>query len=157
MFYPFTFSPPRAVMPRPGRNSVKITPQIVADFRTYCPAFANATLWPDDTVIRALEEADAETGARWLKYRAKPASLKARGMYAYAAHRLIMWKRAEEEEDAGALYAVSSKSVGDESTSYAVPSVSSDDLILNGDLPMTQHGVEFLRLRRRASAGPAIV
>ncbi|MGP2977757.1 DUF4054 domain-containing protein [Serratia nevei] len=157
MLYLYPFMPPCAVMPRPSKNSVKITPHIVADFRAYYPAFANADLWPEDIVIRALEEADAETGPRWLKYRAKPASIKARGMYAYAAHRLLMWKRAEEEEDAGAMYAVSSKSVGDESTSFAVPSVSSDDLILNGDLPMTQYGVEFLRLRRRASAGPAIV
>lgn len=153
-FYPNT---PRAVMPRAGRNSVKITSLIVADFRTYCPAFSNVALWPDDTIIRALKEADAETGPRWGKYRADPASIKARGMYAFTAHRLLMWKRAEEEENAGALYSVSSRSVGDESTSYAVPSVTSDDLTRDGDLPMTQHGVEFLRLRRRVSAGPAIV
>ena len=107
--------------------------------------------------IRALEEADAETGPRWGKYRAKPASIKAKGMYYFAAHTLIMWKREEEEEDAGTAYAVSSKSVGDESTSFAVPSVTTDDLILNGDLPLTSYGVKFLRLRRRASAGPAIV
>lgn len=151
------FFVPSAVMPSSGKNSVKITAQIVANFRAYYPAFANADLWPDDIVIRALEEADAETGPRWGKYRAKTASIKARGMYAYAAHRLLMWKRAEEEEDAGALYAVSAKSIGDESTSFAVPSVTTDDLVLNGDLPMTQYGVEFLRLRRRASAGPAIV
>ncbi|MBZ7262481.1 DUF4054 domain-containing protein [Klebsiella oxytoca] len=144
-------------MPRPGKNSVEITPQIVADFRAYYPAFVDVDVWPDEIVILALEEADAETGPRWLKYRAKPASIKARGMYAYAAHRLIMWKRAEEEEDAGAVYAISGKSVRDESTSFAVPSVTTDDLILNGDLPMTQYGVEFLRLRKRASAGPGIV
>lgn len=151
------FFVPSAVMPRPGRNAVKITALIVADFRTYIPAFENIDLWPDDIVIRALEEADAETGPRWGRYRAKPATIKAKGMYYFAAHRLLMWKRSEEEEDAGALYAVSAKSVGDESTSFAVPSVSTDDLVRDGDLPMTQHGVEFLRLRRRASAGPAIV
>ena len=155
MFFPV--STPHAVMPRPGRNAVKITPQIVADFRVYYSAFSTLSLWPDDAVIRALEEADAETGPRWGKYRTAPASIKARGMYAYTAHRLLMWKRAEEEEDAGALYAVSSKSVGDESTSFAVPTVSADDLVRDGDLPMTQHGVEFLRLRRRASAGPSMV
>lgn len=155
MFYsPLT---PRAVMPRPGRNSVTVTLQIVTDFRTYCPAFDNPGVWPDDLVIRALEEADAETGSRWGRYRAKPASMKAKGMYYFAAHTLIMWRREEVEEDAGTVYAVSSKSVGDESTSFAVPSVTTDDLILNGDLPTTSYGVKFLRLRRRASAGPAIV
>ncbi len=152
MFNPYY--PPHAISPRPGRNSVEITPEIVANFRAYYTAFADTTRWPDDLVIRALEEADAETGPRWKKYRAKPASIKARGMYAYAAHRLLMWRRAEEEDDAGALYAVSSKSVGDESTSYAVPSVTANDLTRDGDLPMTQHGVEFLRLRSRASTGP---
>lgn len=151
------FFVPSAVMPRPGKNSVKITPHIVADFRTYCPAFANPERWPEDIVVRALEEADAETGPRWGKYRAKPASIKAKGMYYFAAHTLIMWKREEEEDDAGTAYAVSAKSVGDESTSFAVPSVTTGDLILNGDLPLTSFGVKFLRLRRRASAGPAIV
>ncbi|HBM2984765.1 TPA: hypothetical protein LVL87_002332 [Klebsiella oxytoca] len=57
----FNYFVPNAVMPSSGKNSVEITPQIVANFRAYYPAFANVDLWPEDIVSRALEEADAET------------------------------------------------------------------------------------------------
>ncbi|WP_231604226.1 hypothetical protein [Brenneria goodwinii] len=42
---------------------------------------------------------------------------------------------------------------GDESTSFAVPSVTMDDLTINGDLPRTAYSVKFMRLRRRAGTG----
>ncbi|MBG6243621.1 MAG: DUF4054 domain-containing protein, partial [Candidatus Symbiopectobacterium sp. Dall1.0] len=59
--------------------------------------------------------------------------------------------------DVGAAYAISGKSVGDESTSFAVPSVTMDDLTINGDLPLTTYGVEFMRLRRRAGTGGVMI
>lgn len=133
-----------------------ISAQIVADFREYYPEFSDITLWAEQTVIQALEEGDSETGKRWLKYNARPASIKKRGLFAFAAHRLVMRKRAISG-DVGAAYAISSKSVGDESTSFAVLAVTADDLNINGDLPLTTYGVEFLRLRRRAGTGGMMV
>ncbi|EIM8479572.1 DUF4054 domain-containing protein [Serratia marcescens] len=140
---------------------MEISAQIIADFRTYYPEFKDTTKWPDDEVKLALEEGDSETGKRWLGYYDRPASIKKRGMFAFAAHRLIMRQRAQgddgENGDVGAAYAISGKSVGDESTSYAVPSTSMQDQEVNGDLPLTVYGVEFLRLRRRAGTGALMV
>lgn len=79
-----------------------------------------------------------------------------RGMFAFAAHRLVMRKRSADG-NVGAAYAISGKSVGDESTSFAVPSVTLDDLTINGDLPLTAYGVEFMRLRRRAGTGGMVI
>ncbi|QXF34276.1 hypothetical protein CE143_14795 [Photorhabdus luminescens] len=135
---------------------MEITAQIVTDFREYYPEFSNVEEWSDKSVIQALEEGDSETGKRWLKYNARPASIKKRGMFAFAAHQLVMRKRAMNG-DVGAAYAISSKSVGDESTSFAVPSVTSDELIINGNLPLTSYGLEFLRLRRRAGTGGMMI
>ncbi|CNC25179.1 Uncharacterised protein [Yersinia similis] len=137
-------------------GNVNITDQVVADFREYYLEFSDLTLWTARDVTQALEEGDSETGKRWLKYNARPASIKKRGMFAFAAHRLVMRKRAIGG-DVGAAYAISSKSVGDESTSFAVPAVTADDLNINGDLPLTTYGVEFLRLRRRAGTGGVMV
>ncbi|MCC8385311.1 DUF4054 domain-containing protein [Photorhabdus laumondii subsp. laumondii] len=135
---------------------MEVTAQIVTDFREYYPEFGNVDEWPDKSVIQALEEGNSETGKRWLKYNARPASIKKRGMFAFAAHQLVMRKRAING-DVGAAYAISSKSVGDESTSFAVPSVTSDELIINGNLPLTSYGLEFLRLRRRAGTGGMMI
>ncbi|WP_229015726.1 MULTISPECIES: DUF4054 domain-containing protein [Photorhabdus] len=135
---------------------MEITAQIMTDFREYYPEFSNVETWSDKNVIQALEEGDSETGKRWLKYNARPASIKKRGMFAFAAHQLVMRKRAING-DVGAAYAISSKSVGDESTSFAVPSVTSDELIINGNLPLTSYGLEFLRLRRRAGTGGMMI
>lgn len=136
---------------------MEITSRIVSDFRVYYPEFGDSAIWPDNEVVLALEEGDSETGKRWLAYNARPASIKKRGLFAFAAHRLIMRRRQSGEDgkggDAGAVYAISGKSVGDESTSFAVPSTSMEEQTVNGDLPMTSYGVEFLRLRRRAGTG----
>ncbi|MFC0227410.1 DUF4054 domain-containing protein [Serratia aquatilis] len=133
----------------------------MADFRAYYPEFKDTTTWPDPEVTLALEEGDSETGKRWQGYNDRPASIKKRGMFAFAAHTLVMRRRAQGEDgeggDAGAAYAISAKSVGDESTSYAVPSTSMEEQTINGDLPLTRYGVEFLRLRRRAGTGAMMV
>ncbi len=133
-----------------------INSQIVADFRDYYPEFSDGITWSDKDITQALEEGDSETGRRWLTYTARPASIKKRGMFAFAAHQLVMRKRAAGG-DVGAAYAISSKSVGDESTSFSVPSVTADDLIINGDLPLTTYGLAFLRLRRRAGTGAMMI
>jgi uncharacterized protein DUF4054 len=135
-----------------------ITEQIISDFRAYYPEFKSVTAWPYDEVRLALEEGDAETGRRWGRYTVPrlAQSIKKRGMFAFAAHQLVMRKRAQSG-DVGAAYAISGKSVGDESTSFAVPSVTTEDLTVYGDLPLTTFGVTFIRLRRRASAGPVML
>lgn len=136
-----------------------ITADIVTAFRGYYSEFSDTTEWPDVDVIRALEEADDETGCRWGAY--KHRSIKLRGMFAFAAHRLAMRNLARTVANGGGLastpYAVSGKSVADESVSYAVPSPTVADQIANGDLTMTVYGLEFLRLRKRAGAGALMV
>ncbi|MFP9434182.1 MULTISPECIES: DUF4054 domain-containing protein [Pectobacterium] len=136
---------------------MEITAQIVVDFRAYYPEFSDKTTWPDSEVITALGEGDAETGKRWGRYPdGKVVSIKKRGMFAFAAHSMVMRKRSAKG-DVGAAYAISSKSVGDESMSFSVPSVSMDDLTVNGDLPLTSYGVTFIRLRRRAGTGGVMI
>lgn len=136
---------------------MEITAQIVAAFRAYYPEFSDTTTWTEDGVTLALGEGDAETGKRWGKYAdSQVVSIKKRGMFAFAAHRLVMRQRSAGG-DVGAAYAISGKSVSDESTSFAVPSVTMDDLTINGDLPLTAYGVEFMRLRRRAGTGGMMI
>lgn len=136
-----------------------ITADIVTAFRGYYAEFADVTAWPDADVIRALEEADDETGARWGAY--KHRSIKLRGLFAFAAHRLAMGSLRRSVVANGGMastpYAVSSKSVADESVSYAVPSPTVAEQIANGDLTLTIYGIEFLRLRKRAGAGAIMV
>jgi len=136
-----------------------ITADIVTAFRGYYSEFADVTAWPDADAIRSLEEADDETGARWGTY--KPRSIKFRGMFAFAAHRLAMRNLARAVATGGGMastpYAVASKSVADESVSYAVPTPTMLEQINNGDLMLTVYGLEFLRLRKRAGAGALMV
>lgn len=135
-----------------------ITLEIVTAFRDYYNEFSDVTDWPDGMVTRSLEEADDETGRRWGAY--KPRSIKLRGMFAFAAHRLAMRRITLAVAGGGGLtstpYAVSSKSVADESVSYAVPTQSVMEQISNGDLMLTVYGLEFLRLRKRVT-GPLMV
>lgn len=138
---------------------MEVLPAIVADFRDYYPEFADTAAWSTLDVTRALEDADDETGARWGAYKLR--SIKLRGMFAFAAHRLAMRNLARTVTAGGGIastpYAVSSKSVADESISYAVPTPSVMEQIANGDLPLTVYGIEFLRLRKRAGMGALCV
>ncbi|MBG6243633.1 MAG: DUF4054 domain-containing protein, partial [Candidatus Symbiopectobacterium sp. Dall1.0] len=86
---------------------MEITTQIVADFRVYYPEFSDETTWQDSGVITALAEGDAETGKRWGRYPdGQVVSIKKRGMFAFAAHRLVMRQRSAGG-DVGAAYAIS--------------------------------------------------
>ena len=137
-----------------------INAQVVSDFRTYYPEFTDKNEWPDAAITRHLEDADDETGSsRWGdSYQGQPPNFKARGLFAYAAHRLVLAKARERAVAAaaapGAAAPVQSKSGGDECVTYAtqVPETSAKaDQI--GDLRSTAYGQEVLRLRRRAGAG----
>jgi len=140
---------------------MQIDAQVISDFRGYYPEFADNTEWPDDQVTRYLQEADDETGSsRWGGYKASPASFKARGLYAYAAHRAMIRRAvqtaAQNGQTPASMQTVTSKSVGDESVQYATHTPESgtrqDQL---GDLMTTIYGQEFLRLRNRAGTGAA--
>lgn len=136
-----------------------ITPAIISDFRAYYPEFSDVTKYSDVLVKRCLEDADAETGGRWGKYDAER-RLKQRGMFAFAAHEIVMRTTATTVSSAGGVAnvvaPVASKSVNDESTSYAVVSPNYNTYIANGSLGNTYYGQEFLRLRARV-VGPVWV
>lgn len=137
-----------------------ITASVITAFRAYYPEFSDDTVWTDAEVTRHLEDAIAETGKRWGGYAEDPPSFKARGMFAYAAHRLIIAKAARNAVAAGATpgapVQAESKQVGDESITYAVtrPQTAAE-ADARGDLASTIYGQEFLRLRKRAGMGAA--
>jgi len=133
---------------------VEITPEVIAAFRRDMGGAFCVVSWPDELVKNHLCYADAETGGRgWGIYVDECGNFKARGTFLYAAHSLVsVWPGGIPGQNAGstARNAVGSKSVGDESVSFAVP------VPLNtGDswLSSTGYGQQFLRLRRRAGMG----
>lgn len=138
-----------------------ITPDIIAAFRAYYPEFADADTWPDAMIERYLAEGDMETGRRWGRYDASVASIKKRGMFAFAAHRMVLSHAAGRAVGAGgtpsAPAKVASKSVGSESVSFAVSAPSAADMARYGDLFQTIYGQEFARLRQRAGMGAVMV
>lgn len=135
---------------------MEITQSIIDDFRSHERAFNSTADWPRDIVTDALYEADAETGGKnWGAYQFEPASIKARGMFLYAAHLLIstypLGAKDQTAVNAATQSIVSSKSVADESVSFAVPA----DVGTSGNawLASTQFGQRFMRLRRRVGMG----
>ena|SRR5690606_2020202 len=139
---------------------MQITAEIVRDFREYYPEFASKTDWTDGYLTRFLAEAHEETGRRWGPY--GPYRLKQRGMFAYAAHKAVIarvvTRTVENGGIAPAAAQVTSKTVADESVSYAVAAPESGlAASQNGDLRSTVYGVEFLRLRTRAGMGAVCV
>lgn len=136
-----------------------ITASVLSDFRIYYPEFGDDAVWSDGELTRHLHDADQETGStRWGAYAGSPPSFKARGLFAYAAHRAVMAQATRKAVQAGGSPAApartQSKSVGDESWTYAVATPESGSISdAQGDLPSTYYGQEFLRLRRRAGAG----
>lgn len=143
---------------------MNVTFDTVDDFREYYSEFQNSTDYTDDLIIRAMHDADSETGSkRWGPYSFESptlkASFKARGMFAFTAHTVALAKATMRATESGMVASapakVSSKSVGDESVSYAVASTTAAQAASIGDLNTTIYGQEFLRLRRRAGAGMA--
>lgn len=138
-----------------------ITPDIVSAFRAYYPGFADTADWPDAMVTRYLAEGDMETGNRWGRYDLGVASIKKRGMFAFAAHRLVLAKAADNAVANGGTPAaparLASKSIGSESASFAVPTPTAAEQERYGDLLTTIYGLEFIRLRQRAAMGGVMV
>ena len=136
-----------------------IAPSVIEEFRDYYPEFESAERYSDKLVKRCLLDADSETGGRWGRYD-NDKHLKQRGMFAFAAHMLVMRSTATMVSGAGGVANVvapiSSKSVRDESTSYAVVSPDYATSVRNGSLGNTFYGQEFLRLRSRI-VGPSFI
>lgn len=138
-----------------------ITAEVITSFRTAYPVFSNVTTWPDVTLNIALCEGDVETGGKgWGGYEDDCHNFKQRGMFLYAAHWLAVTypngASTAENSNGAATFAVQSKSVGDESITYATGSLNSAPL---GDtwLASTSYGQQWMRLRRRAGMGALAV
>lgn len=141
--------------------TIEITDEIITSFRTNQPAFTDNVVWPDAVVTSALCEGDAETGGRgWGAFENLCSNFKLRGMFLYAAHYLAITypKGATDSSMVGssAKYATQSKTVGDESISFAnggANNLSAGD----GWLASTSFGQQWLRLRRRAGSAARAV
>ena len=137
-----------------------ITDTIICNFRDYYPEFLDSGRFIDAMVKQALQSADQETGStRWGSYTADPASLKARGLFAFARHTLVLRaavrNAVSNSQVPTSADKVQSKSVASESISYAVPTPTFSESIATGDLSTTIYGQEFMRLRKRAGMGMA--
>lgn len=141
---------------------LEITDEIVDAFRVKQPAFNDPKVWPHDSVFEALIEAVTETGGSgWGAYDpTAQGNFKQRGMFYFAAHWLaVTYTTSAGACDPSAISAtarlnVASKSVGDESIVYRVGAIQDTE---NDWLSLTNYGVQFLRLRRRAGMGARAV
>lgn len=139
---------------------MEITSAIIDSFRVSQPAFTDATKWPDEVVETALYEADAETGGRgWGIFEDIASNFKRRGMFYYTAHWLAVTYLTGDASDASnisptARLNVAAKSVADESITFRVGAIQETE---NDWLSLTNYGVQFLRLRRRAGMGALAV
>lgn len=141
--------------------TIEVTPAIIADFRAFYPEFTDVTAWTDASITRALYIARGEFGgcANWGDY--KPYSFFQRGWFALAAHYLT-WNKATSDAtgadgSASTPYAQASKSVRDESVSYAIPSANASLTVWEASLALTPYGLEYLHLRSRAAMGAVCV
>ena len=141
-------------------NYVDINADVVAAFRESMAAFTSDLDWPVDIIEQALYEADAETGGKgWGVFKNEPRNFKRRGMFYYAAHWLASTYVDQTAADASnvspsARLNVAAKSVGDESVQYRVGALqdTADDW-----LSLTNYGVQFYRMRKRAGMGARVV
>ena len=140
--------------------TIEVTPEIIADFREFYPEFSDTAAWTDAQVTKALYVARGELGAcRWGDY--KPYSLLQRGWFALAAHYLT-WRKATTDAttadgSASTPYAQASKSVRDESVSYAIPAANASLTTWEAAMALTPYGLEYLHLRDRAGMGAVCV
>lgn len=137
---------------------MEITAEIITQFRTAYPQFANTTTWPDSVVTMALCEGDVETGGKgWGGYEDDCHNFKQRGMFLYAAHWLTVNypMGGNSTANPSPTWAANSKSVGDESISYDTGASNLNPG--NAWLISTLYGQQFLRLRRRAGMGARAV
>jgi hypothetical protein len=129
---------------------------IVSAFRLAMKQFTSTVTWSNDVIEDALCEAGPETGGSgWGSLDIDDCqNFKRRGMFLYAAHWLVTSYPSgasdESSVSGGANNAVSAKSVGDESISFAsVANLNTGDNWLSS----TRYGQQWMRLRKRAGMG----
>ena len=134
-----------------------ITDSTISQFRRNYPYFENANNWPKEQVELALAYSDEETGSSgWGSYIDNPRNLKQSGMFSWAAHWLVITYPvgASEPQDMSpvASNSVTSKSVGDESVSFAVYVPNSAEDMAKSWYTQTKWGQQFLQFKNRAIA-----
>lgn len=141
--------------------NIEVTPAIIADFREFYEEFSDSAAWSDGKIKKALSIARGEFGScgHWGDY--KPYSFLQRGWFALAAHYLT-WNNAttdatKADGSASTPYAQASKSVRDESVSYAIPAANASLTTWEASLALTPYGLEYLHLRSRAGMGAICV
>ena len=141
--------------------SEPITTELIAAFRASQLAFSDETKWPDAIVQEAFCEAFPEVGGRgWGALDINDCqNFKRRGLFYFAAHWLSVTYTDAGAADPSSITStarlnVAAKSVGDESITFRVGAIqrTEDDW-----LSLTNYGVQYLRLRRRASMGARAV
>lgn len=140
--------------------TIEVTPAIITDFRAFYEEFTSSAVWSDAQITKALYIARGELDAcRWGTY--SPYSFLQRGWFALAAHYLT-WNKATTDAttadgSASTPFAQSSKSVRDESVSYAIPASMANLTTWEAALALTPYGNEYLHLRDRAGMGAVCV
>lgn len=137
---------------------MEITTDVIVSFRTEIEKFSDTVTWPDKVVKQALCQADVETGGRrWGAYQDECHNNKRNGMFYFAAHWLVINfsdKGPSVKVSSEARLNVQSKSVGDESIQYRVPSMMA---VENDWLTWSNYGQMFYRLRKRVGMGAIAV
>lgn len=137
-----------------------ITDDVVQDFLTDYSGFSDSTVWTEAMIKRALAKADRETGGVcWGPY--GDITIKQLGMFAFAAHTLMINNAENKSIGNGGIAPpaalVSSRSVGDESVSYATPVSSGEGGSIGAmQLMSTSVGQEFIRLRNQVVTGVTV-
>lgn len=133
---------------------MKITEEVIADFRRFLPAFSDTTKWGADAIMLQLVEADAMTGGScWGAFGIdEDRNLKKRGMYYLAAHYLVSFYGSGGSADPtnirpDARLNVSSKQVGDMSVTYRISEM---EPTVTDFLSTTIYGTKYLELRKIA-------
>lgn len=140
--------------------AIVIDAALIASFRLAQPAFTDVVKWPDSVVTGALCEADSETGGKgWGAFEDICSNFKRRGMFFFAAHWLSITYLSGDASDPSVISPTArlntaAKSVGDESITFRVGAIQSTE---DDWLSLSNYGVQYLRLRRRAGMGALAV
>jgi len=140
---------------------IEITAEILAAFRASQRAFADVTKWPDEAITEALCDAFPECGGRgWGAFELDNCqNFKRRGVFYYVAHWLSVTYTDGGAADPSTVTSTArlntaSKSVGDESITFRVGAIQKTE---DDWLSLTNYGVQYLRLRKRAGMGALAV
>lgn len=141
--------------------AVEITPEMLTEFRASQRAFSNPSKWSDEALTEGFCEALPEcSGTGWGALDITDCqNFKRRGVFYYVAHWLsVTYTDAGDANPASvtstARLNTASKSVGDESITFRVGAIQKTE---DDWLSLTNYGVQYLRLRKRAGMGARVV